>query len=334
MAGGYTHLTLVRSSLREGRRKIPSLQDVLDQWGRFTYLGGVSPDYPYLGLDSDWADLMHKGRTDQIIKCAMPLLHQARMDNPTSQIWRQQFAWLLGVVSHIIADVTIHPVVNIRVGKYEANKDAHRRCEMNQDVWIYREVTGLDLQASDNMKGEIRSCGTAIDLNDDIENLWKTCLETSYAPLKLQDDQIDKWHAFFVKLVDLAEVGRKIPVFGRHMVSGSLAYPDYDALDQSFFQNIEVPITAKIIDSTDTTSPAYEQPKDRGRPSSFLKIFEKTRGHILEAWAVLASDLLADDKALGLRHVEIFGDWSLDTGVDNASKQLRLWPWSEKLVKS
>ena len=127
MAGGYTHLTLVRSTIREGRKKIPALQDVLDYWGRFAYLGGVSPDYPYLGLDADWADLMHKGKTDQMVKCAMPLLYQARIEHPNAQDWRQQFAWLLGFVSHIIADVTIHPVVNIRVGKYERNKKAHRQ---------------------------------------------------------------------------------------------------------------------------------------------------------------------------------------------------------------
>lgn len=183
MAGGYTHLTLVRSALREGRKNIPALEDVLDYWGRFAYLGGVSPDYPYLGLDADWADLMHKGKTNQMVKCALPLLHRARIANPDAQEWRQQFAWLLGFVSHIIADVTIHPVVNIRVGKYELNKEAHRRCEMNQDVWIYKEITGLDLHVSDNMKGEIRSCGTAIDLNDEVEALWKTCLEKRLIPL-------------------------------------------------------------------------------------------------------------------------------------------------------
>lgn len=32
MAGGYTHLTLVRSAIRLGRRKIPALKDVLDHW--------------------------------------------------------------------------------------------------------------------------------------------------------------------------------------------------------------------------------------------------------------------------------------------------------------
>lgn len=334
MAGGYTHLTLVRSAIREGRKNITALQDVLDDWGRFAYLGGVSPDYPYLGLDADWADLMHKGKTDQMIKCAMPLLHQARIAKPDAQEWRQQFAWLLGFVAHIVADVTIHPVVNIRVGKYELNKEDHRRCEMNQDVWIYKEITGLDLHVSDNMKGEIRSCGTAIDLNDDVEGLWKICLERTFLPQQLQDDQIDRWHAFFIKLVDLAEVGRKIPVFGRHMASGALAYPANNELDPTFFAKVEVPISPNVKNTDNPKSSDFEQPQDRGQPSSFEAIFRKTRGHILEAWRVLSDDLFGNDTDLGVHHMTVFGDWSLDTGIDNNSKRLRLWPWDEKLIKS
>jgi hypothetical protein len=334
MAGGYTHLTLVRSAIRLGRRKIPALKDVLDHWGRFAYLGGVSPDYPYLGLDADWADLMHKGKADRMIKCAMPLLHRARIDHPDAQEWRQQFAWLLGFVSHIIADVAIHPVVNIRVGKYEVNKAAHRLCEMNQDVWIYKEITGLDLHVSDNMKGAIRSCGTAIDLNDHVEALWKTCLEETFAPRQIQDDQIDKWHAFFIKLVDLAEVGRKIPVFGRHMASGAYAYPANNELDQSYFAKVKVPVSASVKNTVDPDNIDFGQPQDRGRPSSFSAIFKKTRGHILEAWTVLSDDLFGDDTHLGVDHMTTFGDWSLDTGVDNHRKKLRLWPWKEKLVKT
>jgi hypothetical protein len=205
---------------------------------------------------------------------------------------------------------------------------------MNQDVWIYKEITGLDLHVSDNMKGEIRSCGTAIDLNDDVEELWKTCLEKTYPPGKIQEDQIDKWHAFFIKLVDLAEVGRKIPVFGRHMVSGALAYPADSELDPSFFDKIEVPVSSIVKDPTEPDSPDFEQPQDRGKPSSFAAIFKKARGHILEAWTVLADDLFADETNLGTRHMTVFGDWSLDTGVDNVSKKLRLWPWNEKLVSA
>jgi hypothetical protein len=334
MAGGYTHLTLVRSAITQGRKKIPALQDVLDLWGRFAYLGGVSPDYPYLGLDTEWGDLVHKGKTDQMIKCAMPLLYRARIDHSDAQEWRQQFAWLLGFVSHVIADVVVHPVVNIRVGKYELNKENHRRCEMNQDVWIYREITGLDLHVSDNMTGEIRSCGSAIDLNDDVEDVWKTCLETAYRPWQLHPDQIDKWHACFIELIRLAEIGREIPVFGRPMASVALAYPANSELNETFLANLAVPVTSGVKNIANPESPDFEQPQDRGRPSDFRAIFEKTRDHILEAWNVLSADMFGNDTSLGLSHMTVFGDWSLDTGIDNNSKTLRLWPWDEKLIRA
>jgi hypothetical protein len=333
MAGGYTHLTLVRSALRAARRKIPALQDVLDYWGRFAYLGAVSPDYPYLGLDADWADLMHKGKPDQMVHHAMVLLHQDRSDHPDSLGWRQKFAWLLGYVSHVIADVTIHPVVNIRVGKYELHKDDHRRCEMNQDVWIYKKITGLDLHVSDNMKGEIRSCGTGVDLNDTVEELWKTCIEKTYDHGQIQEDQIDRWHAFFIKLIDLAEIGRKIPVFGRHMASGAWAYPANEELDPSYFEKVKIPISSNVRNIDDPNSPDFEQPLDYGRPLSFERIFIKTREHIVEAWGVLGDDIFKNGAKLGDHHQAVFGDWSLDTGIDNRSKRLRLWPLDEKLIR-
>lgn len=336
MAGGYTHLSLVRSSINIARDTIAGLDDALDQWGRFAYLGGVSPDYPYLGLDSDWADLMHKGRTDRMIKHAMPALHRLRQENPEGMEWRQRFAWLLGFVTHVIADVTIHPVVNIRVGKYEQNKSEHRRCEMNQDVHIYARVTGLDLHVSDNMKNEVRGCGTSIDLEDGVEELWRDCLDRAYSEgntsWRPNKEQIDRWHAMFIKLVDLAEIGRNIPMFGRHMAGGAMAYPANEELDAKYFTDILVPVSPAVKNSSDPDSADYEQPKDVGQPSSFQSIFEKTRGHVLEAWQVLADDMFNNAATVGTRHVTVFGDWSLDTGIDNASKRLRLWPWDRKLV--
>jgi hypothetical protein len=325
MAGGYTHLTLVRSSITAGRRKIPVLKDVLDSWGRFTYLGGISPDYPYLGLDTAWADNMHKGKTNAMIAHALPLIHKERISRPADRAWRQKFAWLLGFVSHMVADVTVHPVVNILVGKYEFHKEEHRICEMNQDVWIYNKITGLDLHVSDNMKGEIRSCGTAIDLNDDVEGLWKSALEKTYGQ-SLQSDQIDRWHAFFIKLIDLAEIGGKIPVFGQHMVSGAYAYPANSELDSRYFDKVPVPVSAEVKNTTDPSSLDYHQPKDRGAPCSFKDIFTKARDNIVDAWSALAQDLYENDRAVGKRHLSVFGDWSLDTGVNNKTQKLIYWP--------
>lgn len=117
------------------------------------------------------------------------------------------------------------------------------------------------------------------------------------------------------------------------MASGALAYPANTELDASFVENVKVPTSAKVKNIEDPESSDFEQPQDRGRPSSFVAIFKKTRGHILEAWSVLSNDLFGSDSELGTHHLTVFGDWSLDTGIDSDSKQLRLWPWNEKLIK-
>lgn len=337
MAGGYTHLTLVRSAITEatndrGTNVIPALAAVLSRWGHYVYLGGVSPDYPYLGLDAEWADAMHKGGTDRMIKHAMPILHERRRPNPQDYEWQRQFAWLLGFVSHVVADVTIHPVVNIRVGKYELNQTDHRLCEMTQDVWIYRKITGLDLDYADNMKGEIRKCGTGVDLHDGVEELWSECLGKVYgAAMKPGEDQIDRWHAMFIAAVDFAEKGRKIPLIGRHMAGGAKAYPGNNELDKTFYENLVVPVGKAVRNNDDPNDTEYQQPSDRGQPSSFEDIFDKACRHILEAWNILSEDMFKDDQNLGLLHTTRFGDWSLDTGVDKTTGKLRLWPWDEEI---
>lgn len=328
MAGGYSHLTLVRSAITQASNSSykpdatsaqRDLGKVVDLWGRYTYLGGVSPDYPYLGLDDDWADWMHKSRSNGIVNHAMREIHARRSANIDDKVWKQQFAWILGFATHMIADIVIHPVVNIKVGKYEENKTAHRTCEMNQDVWIYKEIVGLDLHYSDNMKGEIKGCGRPFDLDDDIEELWITCLEATYGE-RPGDDQLDKWHAAFRHLVDFAEDARKVPIFGRHLVKGATAYPA--TVDTEFTAALDVPTDDAVDDE--------EQPINHGNPQSFRDIFDKALHHIEEGWQALAEDMFAD--VLGTRHQTVFGNWSLDTGIDNETQKLRLWPNEKSLL--
>jgi hypothetical protein len=203
---------------------------------------------------------------------------------------------------------------------------------MNQDVWIYNEIVGLDLHVSDEMKGHILSCGTSVDLNDGVEDLWSECLERAYQH-RPGDDQIDRWHAFFAKLVDLAEVGRRIPVFGRHMASGAFAYPELKEVDRSYI-DINVPASDQVKNTADPDSADYQQPKDKGEKMPFKSIFDKTIAHINEAWGILAEDMFANSQSLGVRHTTVFGDWSLDTGIDKATGNLLLWPLDKKLLKT
>ena len=42
------------------------------------------------------------------------------------------FCWTLGYISHVTADLVIHPVVLNVVGPYKGNEEEHRHCEMMQ----------------------------------------------------------------------------------------------------------------------------------------------------------------------------------------------------------
>jgi len=140
MPGAYAHITLVNQLREPGQlESIPGFVDdaitpVLDYF-KFCELGAVSPDYPYLGVGNrgatQWADRMHYEYTGDMIKSGVRCI--ASM--PDGEPKRKAFAWLLGYAAHVATDVTIHPIVELKVGPYAQNKKAHRVCEMNQDAY-------------------------------------------------------------------------------------------------------------------------------------------------------------------------------------------------------
>lgn len=83
MPGAYAHMTLV-NILRDPTRleATPGFTDeaisALLEYFRFTELGAVSPDYPYLAIgDSNaaqWADAMHYTHTGAMIQAGVEIL--------------------------------------------------------------------------------------------------------------------------------------------------------------------------------------------------------------------------------------------------------------------
>src|SRR5688572_28216498 len=133
MPGAYAHITLV-NVLSEPRRLLnlgftKSAAAAVSDYFKFCELGAVSPDYPYLAVTDSkaarWADLMHYQRTGEMLHAATE-----GVQTLSGEGQRRAFAWLLGCAAHVATDVTIHPVVELKVGKYEANKQGHRVCEM------------------------------------------------------------------------------------------------------------------------------------------------------------------------------------------------------------
>jgi hypothetical protein len=330
MAGGYTHLTLVREALTVCRKE-GGLEDVISQWSAFSYLGGVSPDYPYLSFgesNTKWADLMHKSGTHLMIRAAIKHLFDIR-HSVNQDAWGKKMAWLLGFVSHVVADVTIHPVVNFKVGKYEDHKSQHRDCEMNQDVHIYSQRIGLDLRKASHMRGELLQCGAYDDFSDVVEEIWRIGFNAAYQD-EPDSGQIDAWNKNFMELIRLAERGRDFPVIGRYLEFNNLAYPD--TAQDEFIKDLKVP-TSRMVD-------AEEQPIDFNELLSFDEVFDKALEHIIAAWRAIRDDLYTQNngqymvgETLGNRHQRLIGNWSLDTGieVDDPVKKLRLWPFEATL---
>ena len=76
MPGAFAHLTLVNEMRTPAQLRAIGLSNpaaaALNDWFRFTELGAVSPDYPYLAITergaAAWADLMHYERTGDMMQ--------------------------------------------------------------------------------------------------------------------------------------------------------------------------------------------------------------------------------------------------------------------------
>lgn len=263
MAGGFAHITLVDTLCKDGdgldaiENLTPTLKRFLSFNLIFVELGAVSPDYPYLSLLSNnaagWANTMHYWKTMDFVRKAVPLVYD--MD------WRKDvtgkcIAWLFGYTAHVVTDLTVHPVVNLKVGPYAQNKRAHRACEMNQDVYIFNEINHDEITRAEYIQnGGIAACcreGDKKHLEPEVADLWKRCLP-SVADIDLSFDpelkcptrppDPDSWHHNFVKMVDdFAEEGGRLPYLTRHVVEyAGLVYPALSDLDRGYIDSLATP---------------------------------------------------------------------------------------------
>jgi hypothetical protein len=249
MPGAYAHITLVNFAkeperLEEAGIPIPAIKAVLEYFG-FCELGAVSPDYPYLHFahsDSKrWADVMHYERTGEPIKKGIEFVKDM---SGTEQA--KALAWLLGYAAHVVADVTIHPVVECRVGPYAANAKAHRICELNQDAYIFQRLNLSEIGLSEHLDSGIWGCCDTPNsgvLAPTIVRIWEKMLAFCHpAEYAANEPDISAWHAGFKVAVDAAEEGNRLPLFARHLaVNSGLTYPAVTDIDASYIIGIATP---------------------------------------------------------------------------------------------
>jgi hypothetical protein len=309
MPGAYAHMTLANVLKQPSQlESIPSLSRDnklhIGQLFHFCELGAVSPDYPYLAvLDKSakaWADRMHYERTGEMIRSGIRLLRSL-----TGDAQKKAFVWLLGYSSHVIADVTIHPIIEMKVGEYQTNKTAHRVCEMNQDADIYfHRLNRTGIAVAHHLESGIALCGDAQhkdNLDRDIASLWGAMLKDVYPDaFALTRPDVHEWHKGFKQVVSLTSKtsGRLIP-FARHVaVDEGLTYPDISEVDNQFIAGLKTPYGIMDYDA----------------------IFDGAIQNIKSIWDVVASGAFRDDNAYLAR----IDDWDLDTGR-NKDNQLGFW---------
>lgn len=300
MPGAYAHITLV-NILKEPQRlervaKFPhaAISAVLDHF-IFCELGAVSPDYPYLCVGDKkaarWADAMHYDRTGETLHAGIQAAANLRGEDQ-----RKALAWLLGYTAHIGADVTIHPVVELKVGNYATNKNAHRTCEMHQDAHIFQRLGVGDIGLSEHLDSGIGKCGYNGVLDATIANVWNNMLQTVHKDeYERNPPHSSKWHTGFTKVVDAIEEGNRLMPMARHLAAGcGLTYPEVKDIDHQYISGLSTP-NGKM---------------------SYDDIFDQTVKNVAALWSTVARGVLHNDTA----YLTQIANWNLDTGRDNKGK--------------
>jgi hypothetical protein len=306
MPGAYAHITLV-NMLRETARldSLPAFPKdakvALMRNFKFCELGAVSPDYPYLAITdktaAKWADLMHYEHTGDIIVAGVRRV--AAM--PAGDSRNKALAWLLGYSAHVAADVTIHPIVELKVGTYAEHKTDHRVCEMNQDAYIFQRLNLGAIGLAEHLDAGIWACcgkPSSGYLDPVISTLWKDILKDCHAgQYAATPPDPDRWHAGFRGVVDKIEEGGMLFPAARHLaVDSGFTYPNPEEVDSQYISNLRVPGINGVM--------------------HYDAIFDRAINNTLNVWATVASGVLSKSKD----YLAVFENWNLDTGRNSADK--------------
>lgn len=318
MPGSYAHITsAILASKKRLLIRIDGFPreaiDAANLQAKFLELGCISPDYPYLHLlskDSEaWANEMHRTHTCKAIFVGAELVRTL----PPGIARDKCLAWLMGYTAHVIADMCVHPVVELKVGSYDDHKPQHRRCEMHQDVYIFNHMGTTMPDTAKHMRATIFDCGAAEDpecLDPDVKGIWENMLATVYPELfKANRPNLDKWHRKCRSIL-----GRFLPTtsrfvgFARHACDGlGFKYPTPKEVDKGeYIENLIVPA-----------------PKGKEKRLHYDQIFDLTIGHIQQVWLNITRFVSGQDANILFRDDE----WNLDNGKNLIARGQKLVFW-------
>lgn len=251
MPGAYAHITLLHLSIQraqEGEALPARVVGALKRWGAHAEFGALSPDFPYLAGHTTWADLMHHSGNNTLLHCGLSAL-QGMDPEP----WERTCAWLMGYASHMVADMTIHPVINRLVGPYEDNKTAHRTCEMHMDVHAFARLGLGDVGLTRHLEDHLSSVETDHQrhlIDPAVGAVWASMLSQTHPDTARHDPPAPHaWYRSFVGVMNtIRGLNRKLP-FARHLGAGfHLDYPEPAALDPRYLYHLPTPHGAMPYD--------------------------------------------------------------------------------------
>lgn len=242
---------MVCDAAKANRRALPAdLRKLLNRHSQFLFLGAVSPDLPYLSIKTgkvNWADVMHYERTNAMAINSHEALKKAwGTGGAPGEI---QLIWLMGLVSHLLTDATIHPIVQAIVGSYEEHKEEHRICEMTQDSMIYFEIKKMEIRYSE-FSSILKFCQESPHL-DALVEFWTRQTVKAFSDKK-EDPDPKLWLETYSDAIDAAEGGSSIVALFRHI--GTIREYTYNTREEivstypdrlrQYYQEIKLPTGA------------------------------------------------------------------------------------------
>jgi|GEM_PF-407735 len=289
----------------------------------FVMAGAAGPDYPYLSdilttsilpISHTWANRMHYENTLPFVKEGVKRL--ASMDKAT-QAFSIRLAWFCGFISHLLADSYVHPVVNSIVGgTYVFTHEEHGKCELIQDIYIFKTVTKEDIVSSNPRAGSLgylkilEECSDPNDedkLHPEIRTFWGELLEAAHPNAKEYFESItpDRWHYNYKGKVNfVVDPGA---IF-RHVIGMTgRAYKRESEIVQEdrekYITNIQLP---------------------NGKTSDYDTVFKEVVKLITDIWLRIFENIENGNYEMVDAYIK---NWNLDTGVDES--QVDLWQGKE-----
>ncbi len=307
MAGIYAHFVIAElasySKILE-EENLTELKSSLLEHSNFVLLGANSPDLPYPYKEELWGNHMHYDKTGELLSNAIALLK--KMSGPKFLKCR---AWLMGYVSHLVADTVIHPMVNKICISYDIDPAPHQLCEKHQDAYAFHKLKIGETTQVEYVSSTIAYCSNSDgELDDDINEFWSQILLKTFPESGIP--QPSQWFERYVFLADkLGEEGSwfHIRALAAALGKEQLLQIPYERIDRkAYINNLPTPI---------------------GK-CSYEEIINKAVDNTSKAWVAL-SNVLCDQPT----NFPLFSSWNLDTGRDETGNLL-FWLEEKNLLEA